>query len=151
MNYSRQKLLSALVVNITLGAICLLWLIPTVGLLISSFRTRDDILTTGWWTIFPHREWAKVQEIQPDPSLDRNQPMQIAGVTATFEQFRAGVNTPDGRRVVWIGNKRAGVVQIQELQWTTVAHFTLQNYQFVLTGAEYQVADANGNLHVEKG
>lgn len=151
MSNSRRKLLSALFVNGTLAAICLLWLIPTFGLFISSFRTRDDILTTGWWTIFPHRDWVKTQEFKPDPSLDPNQPMQIAGVTGTFDQFRAGVNTPDGRRVVWLGNKRAGVVQIQELQWTTVAHFTTQNYQFVLTGAEYEVADANGNKHVEKG
>ncbi len=147
----RRKLISSLLVNGTLVLICLLWLIPTFGLFISSFRTRDDILTTGWWTIFPHREWVKTDEFKPSPDLDRNGLMQIAGVTATFEQFRAGITTPDGRRVVWVGNKRAGVVQIQERRWTTTTHFTLQNYQDVLTGKEYEVSDASGNKHIEKG
>ncbi len=151
MSKSRRKRSSAIFVNGTLAVICLLWLIPTFGLFISSFRTRDDIQTTGWWTIFPHQEWIKTQEIQIDPSLDRNQPMQIAGVTATFDQFRAGVDTPDGDRVVWVGNKRAGVVQIQERQWTTNANFTLQNYSNVLTGKQYEVVDANGNKFTEQG
>lgn len=32
--------------------VVLLWLVPTVGLLISSFRTPDAINTSGWWTVF---------------------------------------------------------------------------------------------------
>ena len=32
--------------------IAVLWTIPTVGLLITSFRTEDDINSSGWWTIF---------------------------------------------------------------------------------------------------
>ena len=32
--------------------IAVVWTIPTFGLLISSFRDRNDIQTTGWWTIF---------------------------------------------------------------------------------------------------
>lgn len=30
--------------------LCILWLIPTVGLLVSSFRTPRLVATTGWWT-----------------------------------------------------------------------------------------------------
>ncbi len=30
--------------------IALLWLIPTVGLLVTAFRTQDDSIATGWWT-----------------------------------------------------------------------------------------------------
>jgi alpha-glucoside transport system permease protein len=33
-------------------AICLIWTIPTIGLLISSFRGRDAVQTSGWWTVF---------------------------------------------------------------------------------------------------
>ncbi len=36
----------------TLILIGLLWLEPTVGLLITSFRPREDLSSTGWWMIF---------------------------------------------------------------------------------------------------
>jgi alpha-glucoside transport system permease protein len=143
--------LSNLLINGALLVICIFWLIPTVGLLISSFRTRDDVLNTGWWTLLPHREWSMIQEFKPPANLDTSKEMQIAGVSGTFEQFRAGINTPDGKRVVWIGNRRAGVIQVQEQSWVTTIHLTLQNYQDVLTGKEYEVVDASGNKHTEKG
>jgi alpha-glucoside transport system permease protein len=34
--------------------IAVMWTIPTLGLLISSFRTRDEIRGSGWWTAIPH-------------------------------------------------------------------------------------------------
>jgi alpha-glucoside transport system permease protein len=38
--------------NLALLFLCLFWLIPTFGLLISSFREEDLVKTTGWWTVF---------------------------------------------------------------------------------------------------
>ena len=35
---------------VTMAILALLWTIPTLGLLITSFRTRDDAATSGWWT-----------------------------------------------------------------------------------------------------
>jgi alpha-glucoside transport system permease protein len=34
----------------TMGILALLWTIPTIGLLVTSFRTRDDAAASGWWT-----------------------------------------------------------------------------------------------------
>jgi alpha-glucoside transport system permease protein len=39
-------------VRIVVLIICLLWVIPTFGLAITSFRTEEAASTTGWWTIF---------------------------------------------------------------------------------------------------
>jgi alpha-glucoside transport system permease protein len=37
-------------VKITMGVLCFLWLIPTIGLLVTSFRQADAANTSGWWT-----------------------------------------------------------------------------------------------------
>lgn len=37
------------VVNISVILLVVIWLIPTVGLLVSSFRDRDQITASGWW------------------------------------------------------------------------------------------------------
>ena len=36
-------------VHLSVAFLVVLWLIPTVGLLVSSFRTTDQISTGGWW------------------------------------------------------------------------------------------------------
>jgi alpha-glucoside transport system permease protein len=37
--------------HIILGFIALLWLVPSLGLLITSFRPSADMRATGWWTV----------------------------------------------------------------------------------------------------
>ncbi len=37
------------VLHVAIIAICLIWLVPTVGLLVSSFRPANLVATTGWW------------------------------------------------------------------------------------------------------
>jgi alpha-glucoside transport system permease protein len=39
-------------VRIVLVIICLLWVVPSFGLAITSFRPQDDASSSGWWTIF---------------------------------------------------------------------------------------------------
>lgn len=41
-----------MVINIILIVLVIIWSIPIIGLLISSLRPQDDVLNTGWWTIF---------------------------------------------------------------------------------------------------
>ena len=35
---------------VTMTILAIIWTIPTLGLLVTSFRTRDDAATSGWWT-----------------------------------------------------------------------------------------------------
>jgi alpha-glucoside transport system permease protein len=39
--------------------VCFLWLVPTIGLLVTSFRTPEAALDSGWWTVIlhPFRDW----------------------------------------------------------------------------------------------
>ncbi|MDZ5621365.1 carbohydrate ABC transporter permease [Nocardioides bizhenqiangii] len=44
--------LGSVAVRVTVLLLCLLWLIPTIGLLVSSFRSEEDVKEDGWWTVF---------------------------------------------------------------------------------------------------
>lgn len=48
------QFVSKLPVHLALVAISLIWTLPSIGLLVSSIRPRDDVLASGWWTIFQH-------------------------------------------------------------------------------------------------
>ena len=42
---------------ITVAVLCLLWTIPTIGLLVTSLRSREDAASTGWWTALWEGGW----------------------------------------------------------------------------------------------
>lgn len=151
MDNQLRKRLGGAAINGALALICLLWLIPTIGLLVSSFRDRTDIQVSGWWTIFPHQDWVKVGELPVPEDADPTGLMTIGGVSGTFEEFRAGITTEDGRRVTWVGNRRLGRVEVQEYRWVANTNFTLDNYANVLTGKEYIITRPNGSQEVVKG
>ncbi len=44
--------LEALPLHLAILALCCLWLVPAVGLLVSSFRPPNLVATSGWWTAF---------------------------------------------------------------------------------------------------
>ena len=40
----------SIVAIVSMVVMCLIWTLPTLGLLVTSFRSRDDITTSGWWS-----------------------------------------------------------------------------------------------------
>lgn len=47
-----NKFFSQLPVHLAVIIMCILWVVPTFGLFVTSFRTREAVRTTGWWTVF---------------------------------------------------------------------------------------------------
>lgn len=41
-----------IIVTIVMIVLCALWLLPTFGLFVTSFRPENDINSSGWWTAF---------------------------------------------------------------------------------------------------
>jgi len=149
---TRQRRLNSLFVNGTLLLLILIWTIPTLGIFVSSFRNRDDIATSGWWNVLPHREWRSTRELDPKAEgFDPNEVMEIEGATGTFKEFREGIETPDGKRITWIGNKRLGRIEIQEQVWTVSWDFSLDNYKQVWGGTDFEFTKADGTVEVVPG
>ena len=147
----RRRRFGSIIINGTLLLICLVWLVPLLGLLVSSFRERSDIVSSGWWTVLPHRAYSSVEQIDlGDNSLDLDQPLQVAGATVTDQQLRSGFTLPDGRRLIW-ANRRQRIVDVQQRGWETNANFTASNYQNVLLGQQFEYTDPNGNTRTEQG
>jgi alpha-glucoside transport system permease protein len=149
----RRTWTGPLLVNGALLLMVIIWSIPTLGLLVSSFRTRFDIQTSGWWDIFPHREWETVSTLNPQElGLDPDGVMEVEGVTGTFEELREGIQSPDGNtRVTWVGNKRLGRIEVQERNWTVTWDFNLDNYKQVLLGARIEVVNPDGSVETAPG
>jgi alpha-glucoside transport system permease protein len=150
---SAQSRTSAFLVNGGLLLLVIIWSIPTLGLLISSFRTRFDIQTSGWWNILPHREWETVAELDPkELGLDPTGVMEVEGVQGTFEELREGIQSPSGdTRVTWVGNRRLGRIEVQKQVWTMDLDFTLDNYRQVLSPEAATVTRADGTTETLPG
>ena len=46
------RVLSRSLIHIVIISICLIWTLPSFGLLVNSFRSRRDIVARGWWSTF---------------------------------------------------------------------------------------------------
>jgi alpha-glucoside transport system permease protein len=150
--YKRQNTMRKAITNGILIVICIVWLVPIVGVLITSFRQSEKIFQSGWWTVFPHREYVQTGEIHIDDSVDVDGPITVDGTTATFEEWREGITLNDGRFLQWYGNKRTRLITVSERKWVGFEiDLTIQNYLDVLTGKTITYKDANGNTITRKG
>ena len=143
---------AGLAVALVLLFIVLVWTIPTFGVFITSFRDSRDIYGSGWWTILPHKDWVKTGEFEIPQETDPNSPIEIEDHTATFEQWRQGIELSETRRLQWYGNKRSRKIEVFEEKWIGFgANMTLQNYRDVLSAGTVEYTDAQGNTISRQG
>ena len=66
-NIAGSKSSLSWIVNISVLLLVLLWLFPTLGLFVSSFRTADQISASGWWkAMFPAEQNVTLRAADPD-------------------------------------------------------------------------------------
>jgi alpha-glucoside transport system permease protein len=147
-----QKRRATYIVNGILFLIVLAWSIPSIGLLVSSVRFRNDIRASGWWTVLPHQAWTATGNTLPLPEgQTRDAPITINGVTASYDDWLDGVDMGDGTRLVWVGNLRRGQLEEYRQQWSMNTNFTLQNYEQVISGRQYQIQNIDGTTETVQG
>ncbi|WP_316013651.1 carbohydrate ABC transporter permease [Roseobacter sp. HKCCA0434] len=149
------------IVNISALLLVLLWTIPTFGIFVSSFRDRDAISTSGWWTALSASEQSLVtRAAPPDEAVQEGDVWVISGNvfeggegTVSAFGFRAQEPTagsPGGALELRDG----GVLQMQENGDYTISYqeqpegsrgdrvfytsavppeFSTENYENVLT------------------
>ena len=49
---------SRVAINLTVLALIVIWTVPTIGLFITSFRDKQAISNSGWWTVFTNPQGA---------------------------------------------------------------------------------------------
>jgi alpha-glucoside transport system permease protein len=54
MSERLSAMLSRAPVHVALVVLSVIWLLPTVGLAVTSFRQKSDIASTGWWKAITH-------------------------------------------------------------------------------------------------
>ncbi len=67
--------LPRLIVNITVLFVVALWVMPTLGIFVSSFRDKDQLAVSGWWTAFS--------------SSERNEAGRLAGLDKMKQEARS--------------------------------------------------------------
>ena len=67
-------------VHLSLAAMVLLWLFPTAGLLVSSFRTADQISTGGWWNaLSTSQQNERFRTASPETQVEKDGVFVIEG------------------------------------------------------------------------
>ncbi len=148
----RQQRINSVLINGILILICIIWLVPTIGVLVTSFRQSQDIFSSGWWAVLPHRQYVEKSEFKLPDTVDVSGQFEVEGITTTFEELREGVKLPDGRQLTWFGNRRTRLIKVSEQEWVGFgANLTLDNYKNVLTGTKITFKDAEGKEIMRQG
>lgn len=90
--------LPRLIVHASVLFIVLLWLLPTLGILVSSLRDKDQIVVSGWWTAFSSSNQTQALRLA-DPSTQTQQGDRFVIAGNVFGEGKGGHVSAFGVRV----------------------------------------------------
>ncbi|KQZ97626.1 alpha-glucoside ABC transporter permease [Rhizobium sp. Root564] len=90
--------LPRLIVHASVLFIVLLWLLPTLGILVSSLRDKDQIVVSGWWTAFSSSNQTQALRLG-DPSTQTQQGDRFVIAGNVFGEGKSGHVSAFGVRV----------------------------------------------------
>ena len=94
----RRVGLPRLIVHLSVLVICLVWLIPTLGILVTSFRDAGQITSSGWWTAFTSASQTSAARLA-EPSTARQEGENYVISGNVFEEGQGGTVRAFGTRV----------------------------------------------------
>ncbi len=104
-NIAGQNSNNKVLVNITVLILVLLWLLPTIGLFVSSFRDRDQISNSGWWQAPMSVDLNFRMRVASDNPREENGAFVLEG--NVFADPSLASNLPDGTGTVAAFGTRA--------------------------------------------
>ncbi len=90
--------LPRLIVHASVLFIVLLWLLPTLGILVSSLRDKDQIVVSGWWTAFSSSDQTQALRLA-DPATQTQQGDRFVIAGNVFGEGKSGHISAFGVRV----------------------------------------------------
>ena len=155
--------LPRLIVNITVLIVVALWVMPTLGILVSSFRDKNQLAVSGWWTAFSSAERNEASRLGGLDLMKQDGPLYVIsgnvldgkpgsivafGVKAVAPRaYDAGTEADLGDGIKLTINKDGSYRYTNTVAFTeddtdrrvylavaTPPVFTLENYHTVLTG-----------------
>ena len=94
----RRVGLPRLIVHASVLIVVLLWLLPTLGILVSSLRDKDQITVSGWWTAFSSSEQTQAVRLA-DASAQKQDGSRYVISGNVFENGQGGKVAAFGVRV----------------------------------------------------
>lgn len=94
-----SRIFRVLPVNLALIIMCLLWILPTMGLFVTSFRDKEDVRTSGWWTVLSPKKVVGRTEFNTYcaschgasgdalPQIDISDPAVVSKYTRSYQLF----------------------------------------------------------------
>ncbi|WHA40784.1 carbohydrate ABC transporter permease [Agrobacterium larrymoorei] len=90
--------LPRLIVHVSVLFVVILWLLPTLGILVSSLRDKDQITVSGWWTAFSSSSQTEALRLG-DPSTQTQQGDRFVIAGNVFGEGKSGNVSAFGVRV----------------------------------------------------